>query len=203
MASPESRSNWTPFRESGIPESAMYFSPQGNGLDIIRPTDHSGYIYEDQCFLTLAEKFPEHFIIGAHLIDYIQGKFNPFKGNIVPDSLFLQSITFDDSLTPGVFGKSDMVVLSGFSEFKSGKSLGLQRKVDGFMDLLNKLRKNPDKLLTALQETIGEYVEIPSKILIPDNSSFQISLVKPDEKRSEVKAPEGITLEYITIPIAA
>lgn len=139
MVSPESRSNWTPFRESGIPESAILFAP--NGMDIVRPTDHDGYIYEDQCFKELIEQYPDHFLIGAHLIDYMSGRHHPLRGKVVPDLFLFQVKEGDTGNTPGVYNSTKKVVLKGFSEFKSGKTLGFQRKIDGFISLLEEFKK--------------------------------------------------------------
>lgn len=201
MVAPESRSNWTPFRESGIPESAILFAP--NGMDIVRPTDHDGYKYEDQCFIELSAQYSDYFLVGAHLIDYMSGRHKPLKGMIVPDLFLFQVKEEELGNTPGVYNPTKRVVLSGFSEFKSGKTVGFQKKIDGFITLLEKFRKNPYALLDAMQETVGEYVELPDQIEIPEAYEFQISLVRPINRRSIVEAPEGLRLDFITIPKAA
>lgn len=71
------------------------------------------------------------------------------------------------------------------------------------LSLFWKNLKKPNALLDALQETIGEHIELPDQIEIPENHEFQISLVRPSEKISIVEAPEGVRIDFITIPKAA
>lgn len=203
MVSPESRSNWAPLIEDGIPESALYFAPNGNGMDISRPTDDPGYLYEDLCFKAIAERFPDHFIIGPHIIDYISGQNSFFRHMKVPDILFLQGANPEEMDDTGRYIGPESVILSGFAEFKSGKNLRLQRKVDGFMIFLDRLRQNPGALPNILNKTFGDYVDIPHRIIVPENDQFQISLVRPTERRTEIRPPAGVVLEFITLPNAA
>ena len=192
MASPESRSNWTPFRESGIPESAVLFAPKGNGVDIIRPYDEPGYVYEDDCFEALSYSFPDHYIVGAHLLDYMLTKDKALNSVKRPDAIFLKYMD----------GKT---VISGISEFKLYPYTDFDAKLDGFSKFLGVLRSDPERLPINLKLAIGNFIKIPNEIHAPPDGRItktQVTLITPpieEKKERKIYKRRGMHINRLAV----
>lgn len=132
-----------------------------NALDArIKKTTGSAQ-YETHCFEILCHLFPDDFVIGPHVIDWLLGGDSGYSNLVRPDGL--------------VFTVSEETpILTHIIEVKSGKSLDLTRKVQGFSVLLKRLRNYATFLPHRMQECLGDYLTVPSHFIIPSDEHIAV-----------------------------
>ena len=151
--------------ETGHFPDSFKFYP--NGLDLEIQTESPYFLYEEQCFEALIEKYPELYGIGPHMIDRVFGHTPGFKTTIRPDAILI---------TPG-----EKPVLKGLSEFKYSRANGLHRKVNGFSVLLDQLRTG-DSSLSDVLNTVGANIQFPEINIPPDREIF-VRFISQKERR--------------------
>ncbi len=135
-----------------------------NGIDFITPNAHPAFLYETHCFRVIAAKFAPDFVVGPHLVDHILGRDRTFSQMTKPDAF--------------IFNRTNScLTLKALAEFKSGVRLRSERKLTGFTHLLRKIRSTPGFLPYTLNRAIGELIDIPKHIYIPDDQQISVVFV--------------------------
>lgn len=156
------------FRTEANWRSERAIDIRNQSIDICIKSEFPSFNYETSCFTSIATTLqPNEFAIGPHLLDLLF-EISGWGSYIRPDGLIFQRENQYWSLTAMI-------------EIKIGK-LKMNRKLNGFSDLLSRFRQNPDFLPILLQEHIGDIYTIPSYIEIPDNTSVQVIFANPKNR---------------------
>ena len=137
-----------------------------NGIDLCISTRFPSFKYEDYAFSSLLSRIGNGFALGPHLIDDVLGSNAGFQFEIRPDAFIFKQ-------------DKDEWVMTSLVEFKSGANNGFHKKIHGFSHLLESLRSRPDFLVSSLNDTVGEYITVPQKVLIPHDKQIQVTFVGP------------------------
>jgi hypothetical protein len=168
-----------------IQEESLRISP--NAIDLVNESGKVSTLHENNCFFYLKERVQDGVVIGPHLIDFMFGKTSKIAGLVRPDALLLNKI-----------GNT----LTGMAEFKSGKSNGFTKKLEGFTILLEKLRQQPELLPEMMYYTLGDYIETPENIVIPPDKEIEITFLAPFEKGVLYDASTSpFPVTYFRIPL--
>ncbi len=136
------------------------------GIDLIGKRTHSnGDSYEEEGFVEIMKRNQRFIGVGPHMLDEALGR-RHLSAEARPDALLL----------------SRNFCLMEMVEFKSGRSNGLHRKVEGFVSLLERFREDPDLLPGLLNDVLldsgVEDHEFP-RIHIPINQIIIVRFVSP------------------------
>jgi len=167
-----------------------------NGIDrISTPTKRTGLIYEDYCFNQLLETYPQDFIFGPRLIDYL--------GDVCHSSLFKSTgRTRPDALALSTY--MGTTFLSAIVECKSGNDPELRPKAKGFQDLVKAIEQNPGEIYKELKMSIGDEVNrlpiYPRNISILEDKLKVVFMTNYDVDEIVGNYPV-LEFEYVTFPL--
>lgn len=152
----------------------------------------NGMNYEDACFRSLVEREQNLFLLGPHLLDTVVGTTctAPYVG--CPDIMGFE------------VNSESQWTLKVFYEAKYGSDRRTVRKLNGLSSLLRELRRDQSYLPQLLTEAIGNYVSVPSTILIPEDEEMVVYLVSPTGNKSvfpkDLPKKQKLGLSNIGIP---
>ncbi len=155
-----------------LPKDALVFI--GNGVDLALPVINRNDLshtsdYERKCFAQITSDNASLIVVGPNLVDYLLSA--PLTaGKARPDAIVLQK------------GDPNRWTLTELYEFKTstGKSHRTGKKLSGFETLLGVLRSHPYYLPQLLRQSIGEHLEIPAQIRVPDNRLISVTFMFPN-----------------------
>lgn len=132
-----------------LPENSLRI--ERNGIDRVKTeTRDAGLLYEDFCFEELLELFPQDFVIGPRLIDYIadncRSTFLVGKHKARPDAFILSNYL-------------SRTYLSGVVESKSGWEPDLINKAEGLRWFPAEVEKDPGGIYRCLKLAIGDVLD--------------------------------------------
>jgi hypothetical protein len=167
-----------------------------NGIDrISTPTKRTGLIYEDYCFNELIKIFPQDFIIGPRLIDYM--------GDVCHSSLFNSTgRTRPDALVLSNYLSTTFI--SAIVECKSGNEPELKPKANGFQDLAKAVEESPGEIYKGFKMSIGEEADnlpiYPKNIRILEDKLRVIFMTNYEVDKLD-DAYSRLELDYSTFPL--
>lgn len=168
-----------------------------NGIDReATPTKRLGSIYEDYVFDLLLEQFPQDFIVGPRLLDFMgdtchSSLFNS-QGRTRPDFLILSNYV-------------SRTFLTGIAEAKSGKKPNVQEKANGFGDLIDAIEAAPTAIYQGLKLAVGNVVDklpIYPDVIVPLEDSLGVIFIAHYNWTTEVRGQySNLHFSYQAMPL--
>ncbi len=155
-----------------------------NGIDTITNLNLPGIKYETDCFEMTLGRYPNQFVLGPHLIDHMFSR-RGLSSEARPDAIILDV-------------EPEQWTINRVVEYKSGNGIKAGTKVNGFSRLFDFFRERPLALPIMLKHTIGKHVNVPSRIVVPDNSEISVTFVTPRKRR--IMAGDTFKVDNVAYP---
>ena len=155
-----------------INKNLLKFS--GNGVELGRSYQlgfYEGATFENKCFASILSKPGDSLALGPWLIEYLFSQ--PYTANCArPDAIVFN--------TQG----QDHWFLTNLYEFKSSKrDRHTSNKLAGFSQLLSELRGSPNYLPRLLNTALGQIIDIPKTIVIPEDVGIEVIFIYGTKNR--------------------
>lgn len=169
-------------------------SPKSIDLEVPLLSSHSeaSFKYEETCFSAI-NNTSDTYNVGPHLIDVIFSNSNYIKG------INTSRIARPDAIGFLPFG--DKWMLTNLYEFKSRKvrEKDATKKVNGFSELLDGFRKDPDALPFMLSQAVGDVADTPRHVFIPRDELIGVTFASPESSEVKYTPDTKFSLRYMQI----